>query len=145
MHLITTARLFLFPPNGVSIREMVYTGVDLIEVERITEAVEKYGQLFLQRVYTAKEIQQVGQNMGSLAARWAAKEAVAKALGTGIGEVAWAEIEILRGPNKEPLLNLYGNARRIAEAKGLHDWSISLSHTRQHAIAMVVAQSKSEK
>jgi holo-[acyl-carrier protein] synthase len=120
---------------------MVYTGVDLIEVERIAAAVEKYGPLFLQRVYTAAEIQQVGQNMGSLAARWAAKEAVAKALGTGIGEVDWVEIEILRGPNKEPVLNLYGNARRIAEAKGMRDWAISLSHTRQHAIAMVVAES----
>ena len=124
---------------------MVQTGVDLIEVERIAEAIDKYGMLFLQRVYTSAELQQVGQNMGSLAARWAAKEAVAKALGTGIGEVAWVDIEVLRGPNKEPQLNLYGNARRFAEAKGLNDWSISLSHTRQHAIAMVVAQSTAEK
>ncbi len=118
----------------------MHTGVDLIEVERIAEAIQRHGPKFLQRVYTPTELEQVGDNVGSLAARWAAKEAVAKALGTGIGDVAWLEIEILRGPHKEPLLQLYGNARRIADQLGLTDWSISLSHTREHAIALVVAQ-----
>lgn len=118
----------------------MHTGVDLIEVERIAEAIERHGLQFLQRVYTPAELGQVGDYIGSLAARWAAKEAVAKALGTGIGDISWVEIEILRGPNKEPLLNLYGNAKRIAGELGLTSWSISLSHTRQHAIALVVAE-----
>jgi holo-[acyl-carrier protein] synthase len=119
---------------------MLATGVDLIEVERIAEAIKRHGDRFLKRVYTDKEIEQVGDSYGSLAARWAAKEAVAKALGTGIGDVQWVEIEVLRGENKEPLLNLYGNAKKIAQQKQLDQWSISLSHTHEHAIAMVVAQ-----
>ena len=121
---------------------MLATGIDLIEVDRIAEAINRHGERFLKRVYTKQEIEQVGDSIGSLAARWAAKEAVAKALGTGIGDVEWVEIEVLRGPNKEPVLNLYGNAKRLADEKNLHIWSISLSHTHEHAIAMVVAQQK---
>lgn len=119
---------------------MLRTGVDLIEVERIRQAIEKHGARFLARIYTPQELAQVGERAPSLAARWAAKEAVAKALGTGIGDVEWVEIEILRGPNKEPVLHLHGNAQRLAEQHGLTNWSISLSHTHEHAIAMVVAQ-----
>lgn len=121
---------------------MIATGVDLIEVERIAEAIERHGDRFLKRIYTDKEIEQVGDSIGSLAARWAAKEAVAKALGTGIGDVEWTEIEVLRGEKNEPVLNLYGHAKFLAEEKQLDFWSISLSHTNEHAIAMVVAQKK---
>lgn len=124
---------------------MLSTGIDLIEVERIAGAVERYGCSFLQRIYTPRELEQVGGDVGSLAARWAAKEAVAKALSTGIGRVNWVEVEILRGPKNEPQLYLHGNAARIASEKKLNFWSISLSHTRKHAIAMVVAQTKEEK
>jgi len=117
----------------------VVSGVDLIEVERIRAAVARHGERFLARVYTPGELEQVGDNMPSLAARWAAKEAVAKALGTGIGDVEWLEIEVLRGPNKEPRLTLSGRAQAIAAEKGLTNWSVSLSHTHEHAIAQVVA------
>ncbi|MDH5607167.1 MAG: holo-ACP synthase [Anaerolineae bacterium] len=120
---------------------MLFTGVDLIEVERIERAIERHGDRFLTRIFTPAEIDLFSGNAPSLAARWAAKEAVAKALGTGIGDVEWVEVEILRGPDKEPILNLYGNAKRIAEEKNLTDWSLSLSHTHEHAIALVVAQS----
>jgi holo-[acyl-carrier protein] synthase len=120
---------------------MLSTGVDLIEVYRIADAIERHGDMFLRRIFTEKELALVGDRVGSLAARWAAKEAVAKALGTGIGDVEWVEIEILHGSKKEPLLNLYGNAKRLAEEKQLHSWAVSLSHTHEHAIAMVVAQS----
>lgn len=120
---------------------MLTTGVDLIEVERITRAVQRHGERFLSRIYTPNELNEVGDNMSSLAGRWAAKEAVAKALGTGIGDVEWIEIEITRGPNKEPLLTLKGSAKRIAEERNLTSWSLSISHTHEHAIAMVVAQS----
>ncbi|MCH7663386.1 MAG: holo-ACP synthase [Chloroflexi bacterium] len=117
---------------------MLNTGVDLIEVHRIEEAVEKQGTRFLKRIYTSKELALCGDNMPSLAGRFAAKEAVAKALSTGIGDVEWTDIEVLRGPNKEPILHLHGQAKKIAKQKKLKDWSISISHTHEHAIAMVV-------
>ncbi len=115
------------------------TGVDLIEVERIANAMARHGDRFLRRIFTRKELSLVGENPASLAARFAAKEAVAKALGCGIGDVAWVEIEILRGPNKQPELHLHGNAHQKAEALGLHTWAVSLSHSMDFAIAMVTA------
>ena len=118
---------------------MLRTGVDLIETERIKDSIEKFGDRFLKRIYTSKELSLFGGNTGSLAARWAAKEAVAKALGCGIGPVEWTEIEILHGNQKEPVLFLYGEADIIAKKLGLTSWSLSLSHTKEHAVAFVVA------
>jgi holo-[acyl-carrier protein] synthase len=115
------------------------TGVDLIEVPRLARAIERHGGRFLRRVYTQRELAAAGKRIPSLAARFAAKEAVAKALCTGIGDVAWKEIEVLHGPAKEPELHLHGKAKELADNLGLHTWSISLSHTQEHAIAMVVA------
>jgi holo-[acyl-carrier protein] synthase len=115
------------------------TGVDLIEVERLQAAIRRHGQRFLERIYTPAELAETKALPASLAARFAAKEAVAKALGTGIGAVAWREIEIRRGPAGEPQLCLHGAARRLADAQGLRTWSISLSHTHSHAIALAVA------
>ena len=118
------------------------SGVDMIEVERVADAIERHGERFLQRVFTPQELAEVGNNVPSLAARFAAKEAVSKALGTGIGEVTFQDIEVLRGSAGEPVLYLHGAAKRLAEALGLEIWSISLSHTKEHAIAMVVAMAK---
>ncbi len=118
---------------------MLSTGVDLLEVNRMEEAVERHGERFLKRIFTPKELELFGDRVPSLAARFAAKEAVAKALCTGIGEVEWQHIEILRGSNKEPVLHLHGKAKEVAEEQGLHTWSISLSHTHEHAVALVVA------
>ena len=115
------------------------TGVDLIEISRISLAIEHHSDRFLQRIFTRKELALVGDNPASLAGRFAAKEAVAKALGCGIGDVGWTEIEVLRGPNNQPELHLHGNARRVAEQLGFHTWSISLSHSVDFAIAMVTA------
>lgn len=115
------------------------TGVDLIEIERVQRAIDRYGPRFLERVFTARELADVGRNPASLAARFAAKEAAAKALRTGIGEVGWCEIEILRGPAREPVLYLHGAAARLAEELNLTTWSVSLSHSLTHAIALVVA------
>lgn len=122
---------------------ILQTGVDMIEVDRIKEAIERHGVRFLRRIYTIKELDLYGDNVPSLAARFAAKEAVAKALCTGIGDVEWTDIEILRGPAKEPILHLHGEAKRIAEQKNYKSWSVSISHTHQHAIAMVVAMRES--
>jgi holo-[acyl-carrier protein] synthase len=115
------------------------SGVDLIEIERVRAAVDLHGERFLRRIYTPQELSEAGQNPASLAARFAAKEAVAKALGVGIGPVSWQEIEVLRGPLRQPLLKLHGAARRISDELGLQTWSISLSHTATHAIALAVA------
>jgi holo-[acyl-carrier protein] synthase len=117
----------------------ISTGVDIVKVERIREAVERHGHRFVGRVFTDREIDEVGGNMPSLAARFAAKEAVTKALSTGIGPVTWHEIEVLRGPAGEPLLKLHGEASRLAESLGLHAWSLTISHTDTDAVAFVVA------
>jgi holo-[acyl-carrier protein] synthase len=115
------------------------TGVDLIEVERIAEAIRRHGEQFLQRIYSPAELAEAAGSPASLAARFAAKEAAAKALGVGIGQVTWREIEVLRLPSGQPELRLHGEAHRLANELGLNAWSISLSHTRQHAVALVVA------
>ena len=115
------------------------TGVDLVDIERISRVIDRFGLHFLERVFTTQELDEVGDNVVSLAARFAAKESVAKALGTGIGDVGWKEIEIVRGPAREPSLSLHGAAQRLAEEQRLATWSISLSHTHTHAIAFVVA------
>lgn len=115
------------------------TGIDLIELSRFEGVLERHGNRFLQRIFTAQELAEAGENTPSLAVRFAAKEAVAKALGTGIGEVTWHEIEILRQPRGAPALHLHGNAKSLTAELGLVTWSISLSHTMTHAIAVAVA------
>jgi holo-[acyl-carrier protein] synthase len=115
------------------------TGVDLIELERIEGVIRRYGSRFLERVFTPRELDEVGEHTDSLAARFAAKEAVAKALGTGIGDVGWQEIEVLRGPVRQPRLYLSGRAASLAGELGLDTWSLSLTHNQSQAIALVVA------
>lgn len=115
------------------------TGVDMLEIGRLRETLARRGDAFLARIFTPAEQAEYGGNIQSLAARFAAKEAVSKALGTGIGDVGWQDIEILRDPNGAPLLTLHGHAARLADELGLKTWSISLSHTHEHAVAMVVA------
>ena len=115
------------------------TGVDLVDIERFKEVIERHGDRFLQRVFTPQELDELGANITSLAGRFAAKEAVVKALGTGIGAVSWREVEILRGPQRQPLLVLHGEAVRLAWELCLQHWALSLSHTHTHAIASVVA------
>jgi holo-[acyl-carrier protein] synthase len=115
------------------------SGVDLIELERIEGIIRRYGSRFLERVFTPRELAEVGENTASLAVRFAAKEAVAKALGTGIGDVGWQEIEVLRGPARQPNLYLSGRAASLAEELGLDTWSLSLTHNQSQAIALIVA------
>ena len=93
------------------------TGVDILEMARFERAIDRHGDRILQRVFTPMELSQVGRNPASLAARFAAKEAVAKALCTGIGPVTWQEIEILRGPDREPILHLHGAAQCVQCAR----------------------------
>jgi holo-[acyl-carrier protein] synthase len=115
------------------------SGVDIIEIERVQAVIQRHGERFLQRVFTPLELAETAANPASLAARFAAKEAVAKALGSGIGRVGWQEIEIRRGTAGEPQLILSGMAQQMADELRLETWSISLSHTHNHAVALVVA------
>ena len=115
------------------------TGVDLVEISRIKSAIERHGERFLQRVYTAREIELADGNVEFLAARFAAKEAVSKALGTGLGKVSPLHIEVLRNDTNAPVLFLHSEAQQRSNLLDLQNWSISLSHTDTHAIALVVA------
>ncbi len=116
----------------------ICNGVDMIEIGRVQDAIQRHGQRFLNRVFTPIELDEVQDDPASLAVRFAAKEAVAKALGTGIGVICWQDIEIRRGPARQPQLCLHGAAAQLANDLGLLHWAISLSHTRDIAIAMAV-------
>lgn len=118
---------------------LVSSGVDIVEVERIDRAIIRHGQRFFQRFYSSNELVDAGGRTPALAARFAAKEAVAKALGTGIGKVGWKEIEIIKGPHKEPILHLSGRAEEKARELKINAWSISLSYTHEHAVAIAIA------
>lgn len=117
----------------------IRTGVDLVQIQRIVALLDRYGERFTRRVFTPRELSACGQRVERLAARFAAKEAVSKALGTGIGRVSWQEIEIANDAAGRPRLELSGRAAELAMELDLHEWSISLSHTQEQAIAFVVA------
>jgi holo-[acyl-carrier protein] synthase len=117
-------------------------GVDLVEITRIQRALERWGDRFLQRVYTPAEIAHCRGRAPELAVRFAAKEAISKALGVGIwwpGGIAWHEAEVLSDPLGKPEVHLHGSAAERARALGLNQWAVSLSHSDDNGIAMVVA------
>lgn len=115
------------------------TGVDIVEIDRLNSVSPAIRRRFIQRVYTPAEQAILGDENEALAGRFAVKEAVSKALGSGIGFVRWQDIEVLDGKYGEPILNLYGNAVKIAERLALTTWSVSISHSRTHAVAVAVA------
>ncbi len=116
----------------------------MIEVSRIEQAAARFGEHFYHRFFTEGERAYSAGRPATLAARFAAKEAVAKALGTGIGDVRWLDIEVvvLPGDRNRPELVLHGAAADLSTKLGLTQWSLSLSHTHEHAIAFVVALGK---
>jgi holo-[acyl-carrier protein] synthase len=117
----------------------IKTGIDIIEISRIRSALERHGERFLSRVFTEMEIFECRGRADALAIRFAAKEAASKALGTGIGPIRWRDVETLHKWTGEPYLVLHGSAEKIARDQGLTAWSVSLSHSRDNAIAIVVA------
>jgi len=129
--------------KGIS-RVVIGLGTDLIEIARIERSFQRFGEAFLRRVYTPVEIAYCmakKNSAESLAARFAAKEAGAKALGTGISRgVSWRELEVRRAPGQRPELHLSGRAAQIAAALGVSRISLSLSHSRELSIAVVVAE-----
>jgi len=114
-------------------------GIDMIEIERIESAIKKWEKRFLHRIYTDAELHASADNVSALASRFAGKEAVMKALGTGIKGIGWRDIEIISNSDGKPLVRLHGNALNKAKELGLNEFCISLSDTKQHAIAAVIA------
>lgn len=121
---------------------MIRTGLDLVEIGRVQASVDRFGDRFLRRVFTDAELAICNGRPASLAARFAAKEAVAKALGTGIWRcgIEWTDIEILNDPvSREPHVVLHRAAAARSAKIGVSHWSISLTHSRDSAVAFTVA------
>jgi holo-[acyl-carrier protein] synthase len=145
-HLIPVARNPLFDGRSGAVM-IVSTGVDLIEVVRIQHALEdaRTGRRFRERVYTTHEIAYCeSKNRGkyeSYAGRFAAKEAVMKALGRGWGaKVAWVEIEVARARSGKPAIVLHHKTAQFAAQLGIRNWLLSITHTKDHGLAYVIAQ-----
>ena len=111
-------------------------GIDIIEIDRVADVIARHGDRFLQRVYTADEIAHCRGRISELAARFAAKEAVMKMLGTGWrGGVEWTDIETLPDPLGKPLVALHGATAKLAESLGITHVLVSISHAGEYAIA----------
>lgn len=123
---------------------IIRSGIDLIDIERVEKSISRFGDRFLNRIFTQQELADCEGNIASLAARFSAKEAAAKALGCGIGVVSWQEIEVIRNSSNQPELVLHGEAQKLAKKLKLTTWSVSLSHTNQNSIACVVAIGENE-
>ena len=121
---------------------MHHIGIDIIDIVRIKEAIDHLGERFLHRIYTEPELRQCRNNPSTLASRFAGKEAVMKALGTGIKGISWREIEILAEPSGKPLVYLHGKAQSKAEDLGLAKLAISLSDSKEHAIAFAIGDAR---
>lgn len=123
---------------------IVGTGIDLAEVDRIRQSIERYGERFLKRVYTPGEIAYVERKANKFeryAARFAAKEAGMKAIGTGWRRgVTWQDFEVANLPSGRPTLRLTGVAAQVAERMGVKRISLSLTHTTQNGMAFVILE-----
>jgi holo-[acyl-carrier protein] synthase len=118
-------------------------GIDIVETARIRHMVETHGERFLARCFTEAEIAYCRRNPKRchehLAGRFAAKEAIMKVLGTGwSGGIAWTDMEILPEPSGEPRVKLSGRCREVAEARGIRQWHVSISHIETHATASAI-------
>ena len=123
---------------------IVGTGIDIAEVPRIREAIERYGQRFLERIYTEAEMRYCdskANRMERYAARFAAKEAAMKALGTGWNHgVRWRDCEVVRAPGGRPTMSFHGKAGEFAAKLGVKNAALSISHTAEQAIAQVILE-----
>jgi holo-[acyl-carrier protein] synthase len=124
---------------------IVGTGIDIAEVPRIRQSIERFGDRFLQRIFTPGEIRYCDSKMNRMeryAARFAAKEAAMKALGTGWNHgVRWVDCEVVRMPGGRPTIQFHGKANEFAVKLGVKNAALSLSHTEEQAIAQVILES----
>jgi holo-[acyl-carrier protein] synthase len=123
---------------------IVGTGVDIVEVDRIEAAVKRFGDRFLRRVFTPAEVRYCTGKPNAaerLAARFAAKEAGMKAIGTGLRHgITWQDVEVVRFPGQRPMLGFHGKAAEFAARLGCKRTHLSLSHTKEQAIAYVILE-----
>lgn len=121
-------------PQGVN----VAVGIDIIEVDRVRKVFERHGERFLKRVFTEIEVWQCRGKITRLAGRFAAKEAMSKALGTGMHGVAWHEMEVVQLRSGRPSVRLHGNAKHRAEQLGLSAFDVSIADLAQLSIAIAI-------
>lgn len=124
----------LLPTQGIN----VAIGVDIIEIKRVRSVLAHHGERFLQRVFTEQEIQQCRGKALKIAGRFAAKEAISKALGTGMHGISWRELEIVQLSTGRPSVRLYGNASIRARELGLSAFDVSISDLASFSIAVAV-------
>jgi holo-[acyl-carrier protein] synthase len=121
---------------------MHHIGTDIIEVTRISGALERFGERFLNRIYTAPELRICRMKPERLASRFAGKEAVMKVLGTGARGISWREIEITSESSGKPVVRLHGRALEQAESLGLEGIAISLSDSKEYSVAFAIGEPK---
>ncbi len=118
-------------------------GTDIIECDRIDRMVQRHGDHFVQRVYTAEEVRYCSSHRCAdqhYAGRWAAKEAVLKAIGTGwISGITWQDVEVANEASGRPIVRLHGGAAKVASELGVTEIQISITHCKSHAVAFAVA------
>jgi holo-[acyl-carrier protein] synthase len=124
-------------------------GTDIVECLRIAQMIERHGELFITRVYTPHEIEYCRRRKAAtqhFAGRWAAKEAVLKALGTGWRRgISWRDVEVFNEPGGQPTIRMRGGAQDVVERLGITEMLISISHCRSHATAYALAQGEEKK
>ncbi|NMA51598.1 MAG: holo-ACP synthase [Peptococcaceae bacterium] len=121
---------------------IIGVGTDIIEIDRIRQAIERSGNRFLERVFTPAEIAycEAGRDrFPGYAARFAAKEAVLKVMGSGLQHCRWVDVEVRRGTDGPPEVMLHGNAAELARARGIREWYLSVSHSKKNAVAFAIA------
>ena len=119
---------------------MINVGIDIIEIKRIQNVKSKYPSRFLKKIFTENEIIYCRNRSPQLAARFAAKEAMMKALGTGIRGVGWKDVEVIRYRGQAPQIKLSGRGKKVGERIGLKNTSLSISHSREYAVACVTIE-----
>ncbi len=120
-------------------KSTIFSGIDLVEIDRFSQLDPAIRKRFYTRVFTAEELDYIGESFNKAAGIFAAKEAVVKALGCGIGPISWQDIAISHTPDKQPIVILLSRAQEKAKALRIKQWSISITHTKKTAAAIAVA------
>ena len=120
-------------------KPIIFSGIDMIEIDRISRLNPSIRKKFLIRVFTSEELDYIGDSFNKAAGIFAAKEAVAKALGCGIGPISWQDIAISHTPDNQPTVTLLSRAKEKAKTLRIKQWSISITHTKKTAAAIAVA------